>query len=187
MNYLYFQFPYTHHYANIYRMNKKNACAWDVSDAPVKHRLVQLFWMLGPAFTRWAESHMNQKDLTPQRVRLMALLMENGPMMMRSLRNELGVTATNITALVDALEKDRMVIRKAHPKDRRATMIELTPKAEKRMTESCSEFKEQVSELFSGFSTAEQQQFHKLLERMRGALIERKILKESGVCTGKKD
>lgn len=167
-------------------MNKRNTCAWETDEAPAAHQLVQLFWMLGPAFTRWAESHMHQKGLTPQRVQLMALLMENGPMMMSALRNELGVTATNITALVDALEKDRMVARKAHPRDRRATMIEITPKAEKRMTESCSEFKERVSELFSGFTPAEQQQFRHLLERMRGALVERKILKESDSCPSKK-
>ena len=140
------------------KASRKKICEYtDGKDVPVKHRLVQLFWMLAPAFTRWAESHMHQKGLTPQRVRLMALLMENGPMMMRALRNELGVTATNITALVDALQKDGMVLRKAHPRDRRATMIEITLKAEQRMTESCSEFKERVSELFSGFSAAEQQ------------------------------
>lgn len=161
-------------------MAAKNAhCPHPEETPPARHRLVQLFWMLGPAFTRWAETHMHQEGLTPQRVRLMALLLENGPMMMSGLRNELGVTATNITALVDALEKDGMVARKPHPSDRRATMIELTAKAEKRMTENCSQFKERVSELFSGFSIAEQQQFAAFLDRTRAALVKRHILQES--------
>jgi DNA-binding MarR family transcriptional regulator len=155
-------------------------------DVPVKHQLVQLFWMLSPAFTRWAETHMHQKGLTPQRVRLMALLMENGPMMMSALRDELGVTSTNITALVDALEKDKMVTRRPHKKDRRATMIALTAKAEKKMTENCSEFKERVSEIFSVFSAGEQRQFLIYLERMKGALVTRNILKESDRCGVKK-
>lgn len=164
------------------RKSKKAACSWDTGNAPVKHRLVQLFWLIGPGFTRWAESHMHQKGLTPQRVRLMALLMENGPMVMGALKNELGVTATNITALVDALQKDGMVTRKRHPKDRRATFISLTAKAEKRMTENCSEFKEQVSQLFSDFTPAEQQQLCRLLDRTREALVKRKILKETDSC-----
>ena len=160
-------------------MGKPQPCnARHGKDAPVKHQLVQLFWMLGPAFTRWAESHMHQKGLTPQRVQLMALLMEQGPMIMSRLRDELGVTSTNITALVDALEKDGMVTRKPHPKDRRATVIELTAKAEKRMVEGCSQFKEQVSELFLVFSAPEQKQLLAYLDRVKGALVRRNILKE---------
>lgn len=166
-------------------MAKKQPAAQVTKDVPIRHQLVQLFWVLCPGFTRWAESHMDQEGLTPQRVRLMGLLMENGPMMMRELRNELGVTATNITALVDALEKDGMVARKPHPNDRRATMIELTSKAEKRMKENCSQFKERVSELFSEFSASEQKQFLALLSATRDALIKRDILKATDLKCGR--
>lgn len=169
-------------YKSSFMAKKKLPCNIESCEIPVRHQLVKLFWLLSPAFTRWAESHMTQKDLTPQRVRLMALLLENGPMMMSALRNELGVSATNITALVDALEKDGMVKRRAHKTDRRTTMIEITAKAEKRLTENCSQFKEQVSAIFSDFSAAEQQQLHKLLERMRQALVKKKILSESKSC-----
>jgi DNA-binding MarR family transcriptional regulator len=122
---------------------------------------------------------MTHKDLTPQRVRLMVPLLENGPMMMSALRDELGVSATSITALVDALEKDGMVKRRAHKTDRRTTMIELTAKAETKLTENCSQFKDQVSTIFSGFSPAEQRQLLGLLEHMREALVEEKILSPS--------
>ena len=158
--------------------NKRKACGMGI-DAPTKHRLIELFWTLGPAFTRWAESHMNRPGITPQRMRLMVLLYENGPMMMSDLGDGMGVTATNVTALVDALEKDEMVVRKGHLTDRRATMIELTSKAEKQLTEGCTEFRDRVSELFSIFSDAEQEQFLKFLLRTRQALIERNILEES--------
>ena len=161
---------------------KHKSCSLS-KNAPAKHRLIELFWTLGPAFTRWAESHMHQQGLTPQRMRLMGLLLENGPMMMSGLRDELGVTATNVTALVDALEKDRMVTRKPHATDRRATMIELTPKAEKRLMENCTEFKDHVSELFSVFGEKEQEQLVTLLLRMREALVERDILEVSELCS----
>lgn len=151
---------------------------------PRQHQLVQLFWMLGPAFTRWAETHMQQNGLTPQRLRLLVLLLENGPMVMGGLRNELGVTATNITALVDALEKNKLVMRKPHPKDRRATLITLTAKAEKMLNENCTQFKERVSEIFSVFSAVEQTRFLQFLQRMREAFIARNILKDSDMCSG---
>lgn len=145
---------------------------------PVKHQLTKLFWVIGPAFTRWAESHMHEKGLTPQRVRIMIPLLENGPMMMSALRDELGVSASNITALVDALEKDKMVTRKSHSSDRRAIMIAITPKAEKLMTENCSIFHERVAELFSGFSKKKEEALLKLLLDVRKALIERHMLED---------
>lgn len=154
----------------------KAAC--DTSEElPVQHQLVKLFWMLCPAYMRWAESHMHQEGLTPQRVQLMVLLKENGPMIMSSLKDELGVTATNITALVDALEKDAMVLRMPHPTDRRATVVELTPKAKTMLEENCAQFRESVSELFTVFSAREQEQLLSSLNRMREALVDRKILK----------
>ncbi len=165
---------------------KKQPTSVEQKQPPIKHQLIELFWTIGPAYTRWAESHMCQPGITPQRMRLMTLLHENGPMMMSSLSDELGVTATNITALVDALEKEEMVARKPHPTDRRATMIELTHSAKKQLAENCTKFKDKVSELFADYSTAEQEQFLKLLLQMREALVKRGILEESDLrarCT----
>jgi DNA-binding MarR family transcriptional regulator len=145
---------------------------------PTKHMLTKLLWVIGPAFTRWAESHMHAKGLTPQRVRILCPLMEDGPMMMSALRDELGVSATNITALVDALEKDKMVTRKPHATDRRATLIAITPKAEKIMTENYDTFRNRVGELFSGFGKAKEEQLLALLMEVRMALIERHVLED---------
>jgi DNA-binding MarR family transcriptional regulator len=153
---------------------------------PLEHQLTELFWILGPAFTRWAESHMHERGLTAQRVRLLGLLLKNGSMKMSRIKDELGVTATNVTALVDALEKDDLVARKPHPTDRRATMIELTVKAQKSLTENCTEFKNHVSEIFSVFTVAEKEIFVSYLTRMKGALVGHHILEESEYKTKNK-
>lgn len=154
-------------------------CILDMNDnVPVRHQLMKLFWMLGPAFIRWAESILEKDGATPKRMYLMGLLYEYGPMMMSSLKDRLGVTATNVTALVDALEKDGFVKRKPHPTDRRATIIELTPKADEFLTNSCTPFKDRVSELFSIFSESEQEALLSFLLRMRKELVEKKILDE---------
>ena len=47
---------------------------------------------------------------------------------MSDLGDELGVTARYVTSLVDGLEKEGLVRRVPHPTDRRATIIESTPK-----------------------------------------------------------
>ena len=43
---------------------------------------------------------------------------------------EMGVSRTNITNLVDGLEKDRLVVRMTNPSDRRVTYAQLTPEGE---------------------------------------------------------
>jgi DNA-binding MarR family transcriptional regulator len=157
---------------------KISSCATIDGNAPLTHQLMELFWILGPAYARWAESHMTVPGLTPQRIRLLVLLEENGPMKMSSLSDELGVAATTVTALVDALEKDSMVKRKRHATDRRATLIELTRKAEE-CFENCDEVKAKISGLFSGISKANQQQLVNSLLQIRAALVDRGILEDA--------
>src|SRR5689334_8621548 len=104
-------------------MAKKSPC-YSGPGKCSSQRLSELFWMLGPAFARWTESRMGQSPgTTAQRMRILSLLHEHGALKMCDLKDQLGVTATNVTALIDALEKDELVARKAHPSDRRATLI----------------------------------------------------------------
>lgn len=165
------------------KKNTKKSCSYDLDSksVPLKFKLLQLFWTIGPAFTRWSEAQMPDIGITPQRLRLAELLFENGPTKMCDLRDELGVTATNVTALVDALEKDGMVERIAHPTDRRVTLIQLTAKADEKISFGCTEYKERASGLFSDFTAAEQEQFFKLLMKVRAALVKREVLEESAL------
>lgn len=158
----------------------KKSCGSDFEgkDVPLKHKLLHAFWLLGPALGRWAESHTQDHGLSPQRLRLSEILFDNGPTKMCDLRDELGVTATNITALVDALEKDGIAERIPHPSDRRATLIQLTPKAHKTISFGCTEFKDKVGELFADFSAAEQEQLFRLLMKVKDALVKREVLEE---------
>ena len=123
---------------------------------------------------------MERSGFTPKPLYLMGILYEYGPMMMSGLRDGLGGgTATNVTALVDALEAEGMVQRRHHLTDRRATIVELTAKAENEFcSEKCSAFKDRISRIFDVFSEKEQEQFLDFFLRMRTVMIEHKILDE---------
>ncbi len=109
---------------------------------------------------------MTDKRLSPQRLRILGSLYDRGPRMMCSLKEELGVTATNITALVDSLEKDGLVERQAHPTDRRATLIELSSKAKSELELGCGAYKDRVAEIFSDLSDTECRAFASTLEKL---------------------
>ncbi len=131
-----------------------------------RHRLVELLWSFAPAYQRWSESLLVEKGLSPQRLRILGSIHERGPRIMSELKEELGVTATNVTALVDSLEKDGLVIRKPHPTDRRATIVELTDNVMTELSPRCTEYKEQVAELFTDLSESECKAFVRTLEKL---------------------
>ena len=56
----------------------------------------------------------------------MWLLHQHGPSTQRELAEALGVSARNVTGLVDALVETGFVTRGPHPTDRRATLVSLT-------------------------------------------------------------
>lgn len=131
-----------------------------------KLRLVDSFWQFGPAFQRWAESQTGHDGLSAQRLRILVLLQEHGAMIMRELTDLLGVSPTNVTALIDSLEKDSLVKRGPHPEDRRATIITLTPRAEQMLTQSCSAYRERVAQLFNTLEPAECAQLLELMSKL---------------------
>lgn len=64
--------------------------------------------------------------LTTSRAHLLWVLRETGPTTQRALAEALGVSARNVTGLVDALEETGFVTREAHPTDRRAALVTFT-------------------------------------------------------------
>lgn len=115
---------------------------------------------------------MADKQISPQRLRILTSLYERGPRIMSDLKKELGVTATNVTALIDALEADGLVVRKEHPTDRRATLIELSEQTKRERELLCGEYKTRVAELFSDLSDKECADFTRTLEKLWNRLQE---------------
>jgi DNA-binding MarR family transcriptional regulator len=64
--------------------------------------------------------------LTQSRTRVLWELAQAGPMTQRALADTIGVSARNITGLVDALVETGFVTREPHPTDRRAALVTLT-------------------------------------------------------------
>lgn len=67
-----------------------------------------------------------EQGLTPSRAHLLWELQQRGPSTQRDLAEALGVSARNVTGLVDALVDTGFVERTPHPADRRATLVAFT-------------------------------------------------------------
>ena len=111
-------------------------------------------------------------------MRLLGVLSQKGPQIMSALSDDLIVSPRNITVLVDALESSNLVRRTAHPTDRRATIIELTPQGVETCEIMYNKHSETVSELFSELSIGDQGELLRILNLLGSGLERRGIVDE---------
>ena len=121
-------------------------------------RLVEALASFERAYARWVKSPLRNTGLTYARIRLLRVLDRSGPRIMSALSDELVVSPRNVTVLVDALETNGLVRRRAHPTDRRAMLVELTPQGVETCDVMYTEHIEAVGELFSDLSDADQRE-----------------------------
>jgi DNA-binding MarR family transcriptional regulator len=89
---------------------------------------------------------------------------------MRELADQLGLSARNMTSMVDALEDAKLVERRPHPSDRRATLVQLTPGGIGAAQTALQPELDAMAQLFQEFSLEEEQQFLAILARLSDAM-----------------
>ena len=138
-------------------------------EAERRRRLVAETARFTSAFVRWMEGRACG-GLSYARLRLLQALHCGGPAIMRDLGVQLGVSPRNMTAMVDALENAQLVLRRPHPTDRRATLVELSPAGIREAEQALEPRLDAMAELFEDFSATEQQAFADVLVRLGRAM-----------------
>jgi DNA-binding MarR family transcriptional regulator len=141
------------------------------SDAAL--RLVEVFPTFHHAFSRWVQSLIESTSVGPGRIRLLGVLHCKGSKIMSGLSDELGVTPRNVTALVDGLEAEGLVRRVPHATDRRATVVEITPKGTEMARDVFAAYTEKIAELFRDLPEADRRELLRLMEALLAGLRER--------------
>ena len=112
--------------------------------------------------------------LTPSRTHLLWEIGQRGPVPQRVLAEALKVTPRAVTGLVDALADDGLVTREPYPGDRRATLVTLTARGEKLVTQLKRDHKSLARALFAPMSRPELDGFRRgldgIIDRLRAHL-----------------
>lgn len=132
--------------------------------------LVGAFASFAPAFRRLVERDVGTSGISAARMRLLHLLQMGGPQIMSDLRRQLGVTARNVTQLVDGVEADGLARRTDHPTDRRATVVELTERGRELVTKGWSRHVRNVAALFDALAPEDRPVLLRLVNELRHAL-----------------
>ncbi len=107
---------------------------------------------------------LHAQGLTVARTHLLWVLEKAGPSTQQHLAAALEVTPRNVTGLVDALAATGFVTREAHPTDRRATLVTLTPLGRTTMSEMSRQHDELAGVLFGDIPADELQTFTTTLD-----------------------
>jgi MarR family 2-MHQ and catechol resistance regulon transcriptional repressor len=76
---------------------------------------------------RESEEVLSKEGVTRAQFQALRCVAEKGSVPMKGISERMHVTRANITGLIDKLESKGLVKRTTHHRDRRATIIELTP------------------------------------------------------------
>jgi len=143
-----------------------------LSDAESAAVLVAQTAQFTTSFLRWMETR-SCGGLNYARLRLLQALHGGGPAIMRDLGTQLGTSPRNMTAIVDALEEAHLVVRRRHPTDRRATIIELSSEGAREAEQELAPRIDAMSEIFADLSPAERTQFSAFLSKLTRAIRDR--------------
>ncbi|PYX75294.1 MAG: MarR family transcriptional regulator [Acidobacteria bacterium] len=106
-------------------------------------------------------------------------VLHKGPLTISEIQDKVLLASGSMTAAVDRLEKLGLIVRKPSANDRRARIVELTPKG-KRLAASCFEqHAKDLEALMSALSEKEKEQVYASLKKL-GLLAEEKLGKQEG-------
>ena len=94
-------------------------------------------------------------------------LSEDGRLSLTEIARRVGVTTTNITNLIDGLERDGWVERFTSPSDRRVTYVQLTAQGKERCDELIPATARFTSQLFAALSDEEKASLIATLQKLR--------------------
>lgn len=120
-----------------------------------RRKLVRAMAKFGAAYSKWVRVNLREVEgVTPPRLGVLQALYAKGPQIMAELADRLEVSARNVTVLIDGMERDGFLERKAHASDRRATVIALTPAGDALCRQILSAHEDSVGRIFGALDEA---------------------------------
>lgn len=99
-------------------------------------------------------------------VLLLLLLSEPSGLSPHELADKAGVTRATITGLLDGLERDRLITRRASVDDRRKIVAALTGPGRKTAQKAVAEHSAWITSLLAGLAAEDRRALHRLLQRI---------------------
>ncbi|MGD1935269.1 MAG: MarR family winged helix-turn-helix transcriptional regulator [Candidatus Phaeomarinobacter sp.] len=123
-------------------------------------------------FLKYLRDGLVEENLSPARFQVLQALSGGEEVSMVRLAEMLSVTKRNITTLVDALEKEALVSRKAHPTDRRSKLVSLTKNGEETFSQVARVQQAHLEKLTAHLDAKQQHVLAESLSRLTSVMTE---------------
>lgn len=134
------------------------------------HETVLGIVFTGSLLTKLGGRLLRRFDLTDAQFNILMLLRhqaEGGRITQTRLGEMLLVNRSNVTGLVDRLERDGLVRRIADPEDRRINLVELTVAGLERLEQAKQDYYDYIETVMAGLSEEQRKALAGLLENVR--------------------
>jgi DNA-binding MarR family transcriptional regulator len=108
--------------------------------------------------------------LTPAQARVLLALHFQGPLTQAALALQTGVDPSTLVSTLDVMERDGMALREPSPGDRRAHLVTLTSRGERRVPQLFELWDGVEEELTQGMSSADRKSLIRMLKVLMGRL-----------------
>ena len=99
----------------------------EAADTPKRLSLLYQIWLLEVSTTRFMRVALSRTGVRGEEYGLLSYLYANGPRTLTQAAKDLGQPLTTLSTLLAPLISDGHVVRRPHPRDRRARLLELSP------------------------------------------------------------
>jgi len=106
-------------------------------------------------------------QLTARQVGILTLVTEWEPMTQKALGDTLRIDRTTMVSLIDDLERKGYVVRRRHPRDRRAFLVQPTQSGSAAKAQAIAILDEQQSRFLAPLTSVQRQQLGALLKRLQ--------------------
>jgi DNA-binding MarR family transcriptional regulator len=144
----------------------------DLDDTPTSAELAEAIFLTAHVLKYAGQRRLRDLEAVagvisfPQ-ARVMMVMDEAERVRMGELSTKLGVTARNVTTIVDGLEREGLLARVPDPTDRRAILLELTPKGREHIAAVHAAQRELAEWFFAALDTTERGALLRLLEKIQ--------------------
>ena len=132
-----------------------------------KSELVDAFWAVARRLRHVSAERLSEHGLSPGQARALAVLARHGDMRPGELARHLRITPRSATEVVDGLDERALVERVDDPKDRRATLLRLTPDGRETAAAVRATRAADVEALFGHLSPADRAELGRILGELR--------------------
>jgi DNA-binding MarR family transcriptional regulator len=138
------------------------------ADAGADESLSDAFWAVARQLRETSQETLAPWDITPAQFRALQVLRRHGVMRLSELSDRLKIAARSTTEVIDALQARDLAGRRPDPRDRRATLVELTEHGVQVLHDIREARGSESERVFDRLSPADQAALTAILRKLRG-------------------